>query len=66
MKQIVINRFELTKYSVIVDLSDEEANKLLQDPDANFNRLSGLCRATDSNWVEAEHPEFEVEEHVEE
>jgi hypothetical protein len=58
MKTMVITRKELTTYSTVVNLPDEEADALMGNP----YRLADLCPATDSNWVDAEDAEYEVEE----
>jgi hypothetical protein len=64
-KTITITRRELTTYSVTLDLSEEFADKLLNDPDSHQRDLERMCKATDSNWLDAEDPEFEVEEYQE-
>lgn len=61
-KKIIIKRIELTTYSNIVILPDDEADKLLKNPSANADRLQELCRATTENWMDAEDAEYEVEE----
>lgn len=65
MKKITIIRRELTTYAVILDLSDEFAEKLLDDPDSYKKDLERMCRPNDENWQDAEEPEFEVEEYQE-
>ena len=62
MKRIVIKRIELTTYCNTVELPDEEADKLLEFPELMGSRLHDLCRATTENWMDADDPEYEVEE----
>lgn len=63
--KVIITRKELTTYSAIVDLPEDEAHKLMMAPEDYEGRLSTLCRATNDNWQDAEDAEFEVTEHTE-
>lgn len=65
MKTLMITRRELVTYSKIVDLSDEFAEKLLNDPDSYQRDLHRMCKPNDENWLDSETPEFEVEEYNE-
>lgn len=58
MKRIIIERKEMTTYSVVLDVSDDEAENLLSGN--NTEMLENLCRASEANWQDAEDPEFEV------
>lgn len=60
--RITIKRIELTIYSTTVELSDEEAARLLASPRKNTARLAALCPAKDANRMDAEDAEYEVEE----
>ncbi len=62
MPSIVIYRKELTTYSVIVDVSQEKADQLLNEPKKHRDELDQLCRATNGNWMDADDAEFEVKE----
>lgn len=64
MKRIIITRREYATYSVILDLSDELAESLINNPDSHERDLERMCKATDGNWQDAEDPEFEVEEYA--
>lgn len=65
MKTLMITRRELVTYSKIIDLSDELAEKLLNDPDSHEVELDRICRPTDENWLDSDDAEFEVEEYQE-
>ncbi len=65
MKTLIITRRELVTYSKTIDLSDELAEKLLNDPDSHQKDLERICKPTDDNWLDSETPEFEVEEYQE-
>ena len=46
----LITRRELVTYSKIIDLSDELAEKLLNDPDSHEVELDRICRPTRTKW----------------
>lgn len=61
-KRLVITRQEMTTYSVVVELPEEEARGLLEQPVLHTRRLEKLCRPTEENWVDAGDADFTVEE----
>ncbi len=65
MKRIIIHRKEMTTYSIVLDLPDSVADELLKHPDRNVGRLSQLCRSNNSNWMDSDEPQFNVEASVE-
>lgn len=65
MRKILITRREYVTYSVILDLSDELANSLLENPKSYTKDLDRMCKGTDDNWQDSEDAEFEVEEYTE-
>ena len=62
MKRIKIKRTELTTYHTSVELPDEEADQILESPEAHARRLSELCPASPQNWLDSGDADYEVEE----
>lgn len=57
MKTIIIERKELTTYSVVLEIEDDEAYWEWDE-----QKVTRLCKASNGNWQDAEKPEFEVYE----
>ena len=51
----------MTTYSMVLDLPDDHADRLLDFPELHQDEIDRLCPAESDNWQDADDAEFEVE-----
>jgi len=63
--KITITRKELMTYTTTVEVDDALATSMIENPEDHEAQLSQLCPCRESNWLDSEDPEFEVEQETE-